>query len=158
MIDMPSHISKVIKTHKGVRYFDTTTPYWVHPLWCAMTILTETNLSKDLRVRGSLVLLYHDLLEEESSVSIKDIPKSIRDVCIRMNKNFEEERKTIDEESVEIKLYTLYDKVSNLLDSSWMNPKKRRVYEEYVKKLVGEVKKHYPNLNITKIAEVIIKK
>jgi hypothetical protein len=52
----------------------------------------------------------------------------------------------------------LYDKVSNLLDASWMTEEKRTLYIAYLARLCKEVEYWYghKNLNIIKIARAII--
>src|SRR5215510_12902581 len=48
----------------AVRKFDGKTPYAVHPLWCAMTILMECQLDSELRHIGYQALAWHDTLED----------------------------------------------------------------------------------------------
>ena len=64
--------SFVIKAHndssieeKGrTRYFDKRTPQGMHPLWCATTILSETELPELIRENGVQALLLHDIVED----------------------------------------------------------------------------------------------
>lgn len=51
-------------TLDAVRFHDHKTPYAIHLIWCAMTLLTETKLSEELRRSGSDTLLWHDTLED----------------------------------------------------------------------------------------------
>jgi len=44
-----AHGEGATKPSKAVRKWDGRTPYAVHPVWCAMTLLTETTLPEDLR-------------------------------------------------------------------------------------------------------------
>ncbi len=37
------------KPSKTVRLWDKDTPYSVHPIWCAMTLLHETDLPEPIR-------------------------------------------------------------------------------------------------------------
>lgn len=55
-----------------------------------------------------------------------------------------------------IRLFKLYDKVSNLLDASWMSPELHRKYTGYTQKLLADVEKNYGHLNIVKIAHAIL--
>ena len=57
--------SKCPKTPKdATRFWDKTTPYVIHPIWSAMTLLTETSLSEEIRLTGYQALLWHDTLED----------------------------------------------------------------------------------------------
>jgi hypothetical protein len=47
----------------AIRLWDRQTPYVVHPIWCAMTLLTETNLTEDIRYPSAIALLWHDTLK-----------------------------------------------------------------------------------------------
>ncbi|MCX6760329.1 MAG: hypothetical protein NTW46_03225 [Candidatus Nealsonbacteria bacterium] len=50
------------------RKWDGKTPYWAHPLWCAMTFLQETKLPNSVdREKCFLALLFHDWLENIDS-------------------------------------------------------------------------------------------
>jgi (p)ppGpp synthase/HD superfamily hydrolase len=48
----------------AVRFHDHLTPYIVHPIWCATTILQEPMLPLSIRQAGSIALLWHDTLED----------------------------------------------------------------------------------------------
>jgi (p)ppGpp synthase/HD superfamily hydrolase len=50
----------------AVRFHDQKTPYVVHPLWCASSLLMEPVLPEDLRRDGAVALLWHDTLEDTS--------------------------------------------------------------------------------------------
>ncbi|MEZ4616347.1 MAG: hypothetical protein R2867_12710 [Caldilineaceae bacterium] len=47
----------------AVRIWDQRTPYVIHPIWCAMTLLTETALPETIRYPGAIALLWHDTLK-----------------------------------------------------------------------------------------------
>ncbi len=36
----------------AIRYWDNLTPYAIHPIWCATTLLTETGLPEKIRYDG----------------------------------------------------------------------------------------------------------
>jgi len=57
-----------------------------------------------------------------------------------------------------IRLFKLYDKISNLLDSSWMTPEIIEIYTSYTKKLLEDVEQNFGQLNITRIARAILYK
>ena len=67
----------------------------------------------------------------------------------------EEEFEKLWERSDECKLLKLYDKVSNLMDGSWMSDEKWNKYCDLVSRLVKFVEERYGDLNIVKIARAI---
>ena len=146
------------KSSNKYRRHDMATPYAVHPTWCAMTILTETNLPEEIRIRGYKALLLHDILEDTT----KKLPVGLSEMTVSLVKdmtfeNFEEEKHYIWEKSPEVRLLKLHDKVSNLLDGTWMTPEKKLIYDDFATKLCDDVEKNYGKLNIVKIARSIIK-
>lgn len=154
-----SHTDKPVKSSKAFRKWDKSTLYATHPIWCAMTILTETTLPEEIRNKGYQVLMLHDVLED---TSIDDLTGIVSDEIIQYVRcmTFESsavEMSTIWEADIFIKLLKLYDKVSNLMDGSWMDDEKRKQYKYYVSRLSRAVYLAYGNLNIVKIAEALCK-
>lgn len=146
------------KSSKAYRKWDGETPYSMHPLWCATTILTETSLDEKTRIEGCYTLLYHDVLEDTTLPLPPGLEKRIQDIVKDMTfpGGSEQEIKEIWSKPKEIRLYKLYDKVSNLLDGNWMNSEKRKNYEEYTLRLCLDVENNYGSLNITRIARAIV--
>lgn len=161
-MELEKHLSYVINAHNNlakkarnrVRLWDKKTPYSIHPIWCAMTILTETSLPKQLRENGCLALLYHDILEDTNAKLPSTLHINVRSLVVEMTftKGITQEMREVWEKEPEVKLLKLYDKVSNLLDSSWMSPEEFRLYLNHTRKLADYVKMQYGLLNIVKIA------
>ena len=146
------HDNDAVAEKKRFRKWDQSTPYAIHPLWCAMTILTETSLNEELRVDGAEALILHDMLEDTYAALPSGTSDRVTALVEAMTfDSAEQERGCIWQRSTEVQLLKLYDKVSNLMDGSWMNQEKRRVYETYVERLCIEVEKTYGTLNITNI-------
>ena len=148
-----AHAEKPTKPSKAVRKWDGRTPYAVHPLWCATTLLTETSLPEDLRMRGAKALLLHDVLEDTTA----GLPEGLEPQVVSLVEGMtfassEEEMEQVWSRSDEVKLLKLYDKISNLLDGSWMSHEKKGRYVAYTKRLLGEVERDYGLLNIVRIA------
>jgi len=147
------------KTEKdAVRFWDNKTPYIIHPTWCAMTLLTETTLSEDLRFLGYQALLWHDVLED---TTMNELPDGTHNTVCQYVGNmtftsFDEEVQNIWSKDKEIQLFKLYDKTSNLLDGTWMTDNKLNRYKEFTKKLMNKVQDEYGQLNIVKIAKSFI--
>ncbi len=142
------------KPSKAFRKWDGQTPYATHAVWCAMTILTEETLPEDIRSNGAQTLLLHDVLEDTTT----KLPEGLTEEVIWMVEEMTftssaEEMVLIWSKSPKIRLLKLYDKVSNLLDGSWMDVEKIEKYREYVKQLAVDVEKHFGLLNIVRIAK-----
>jgi len=152
-----AHSNYPKKPSKAFRKCDGKTPYWVHPLWCATTIASETSLDEKTKQKGILTLLYHDILEDTTQEIPEWLPKRINYLVREMSfKNgSKQEMKEIWYKPKEIRLYKLYDKVNNLMDGSWMSHEKRKKYEDYIRKLSEDVQGNYDELNIIRIAEEI---
>jgi len=166
-VELENHLRIIIKAHRNhsiklsrsVRKWDKKTPYWIHPIWCATTLLSETSLPENLRKDGYLALLYHDILEETTVHLPVELPERVKYFIKEMSfvNGSAQEMIEIWNKPSEIKLLKLYDKVSNLMDGIWMDSEKKQEYNEYVKKLTDEVEVLYGNLNIIRIAKAIIK-
>lgn len=152
-----THDQHAKTANKRIRKWDGKTPYGVHPTWCALTLLFETKLPEDLRERGYLALLLHDILENTSAALPDDTPPEVRVLVEEMTfpGGSAQEMLEVWGKSPECKLLKLFDKVSNLLDATWMNAEKRATYTKYTLLLTDEVEQNYSNLNITRMAHAI---
>ena len=157
-----AHAEKPTKPSKAFRKWDGRTPYGIHPTWAALTLLTETRLPEGLRERGAKVLILHDILENTTSslpsyLSFTDEGRAVVQLVKEMT--FESSAKEMEEiwsRSPEIKLFKLYDKVSNLLDGTWMDAEKRSTYSNYTARLIAEVEQVHGTLNIVLVANAIV--
>jgi hypothetical protein len=139
-----------------VRFHDSRTPYAIHPIWCAMTLLSETTLPFDLRVYGYQALLWHDLLEDTHLILPEGTAEDVRVLVGEMTfASFAEEREQIWQRSQTAQLLKLYDKVSNLLDGSWMSDAKWNDYVAHPEVLAQFASERFGNLNIVRIARAI---
>ena len=110
-----------VKPSKAVRKWDGKTPYSVHPIWCATMILHETVLAEEIRVDGSQALLFHDVLED----TLAELPSYLSDRVKKLVQDMTFESSDVEmlkvwDKPIEVKLFKLYDKVSNLMDARWM--------------------------------------
>ncbi len=152
-----SHMANPCTPDDMVRFWDKRTPYTIHPIWCAMTILTETTLDEELRLNGYKALLWHDILEDTTVSTLPpDTPATVVKFVQEMTfDSFSEELEKIWSKDNEIRLLKLYDKTSNLLDSVWMDDKKLAKYSEFTLKLANDTESNFGTLNIVKIAKSI---
>jgi hypothetical protein len=157
-----AHSDHSIKKEYTVRKWDNQTPYGVHPLWCAMTFLQETNLPELInREECALALLFHDTKENTTMELPEWLPQNTVKLIEQMT--FTSEFGSTDIEMSEIsdrppivRLLKLYDKVSNLLDGIWMPDEKwNHQYVPYVLQLASDVENNYGQLNIVRIARAI---
>lgn len=130
----------------------------MHPIWCATMIATETTLDMRTRENGGLTLLCHDILEETTQLLPNWLSSRVRNLIGEMTfrGGSAQEMQEFWNKSQEIRLYKLYDKVSNLLNGSWMDDEKRKTYSNYTKRLCQDVDQNHGTLNITKIAKTVL--
>ena len=152
-----AHGSNARSPSKAHRKWDCQTPYAIHPLWCATTIATETHLDTQTRLDGFTVLLYHDMLEDTTASLPLHFPNDLRPKIEMMTyESSDVEMEEVWNRPPEIRLYKLYDKVSNLLDGSWMGEERRQRYCDYTRRLRDDVFANYGELNITRIADAVL--
>ncbi len=141
--------------HKRFRKWDGRTPYSIHPIWCATTLLTETTLPEDVRQKGTLTLLLHDVVEDTEAPLPSSLPPGVEALVDEMTfDSYEDEFERVWGRSEICRLLKLYDKVSNLLDANWRTDK-RDHYVAYTLRLCSEVEQRWGPLNITRIARAI---
>ena len=151
-----AHADLPTKPSKAVRKWDGRTPYAIHPLWFAMTLLTEVTLPEDLRMRGARALLLHDVLEDTTAGSPLGLDPQVVSLVEGMTfASSDEEMEQVWSRSDEVKLLKLYDKTSNLLDANWMSPEKRIRYRAYLLRLCDAVEPIYGSLNIITMAKAV---
>jgi hypothetical protein len=140
----------------AIRFWDRNTPYAVHPIWCGATLLTETSLPAEIRFQGYQALLWHDMLEDTTLPLPEGTdPQVVRLVQEMTFDSFKDEQEKIWAARDVVKLLKLYDKVSNLLDATWMKPEKWNHLVEYTLRLRQFVLDTYGELNIVKIAGAV---
>lgn len=151
-----AHIDLPNSPNDAIRFHDRVTPYIVHPIWCAMTIMTETTLDEALRLKGCQALMWHDVLEDTHAELPIDTSGEVRQLIQDMSfASFSVERDLVWQKSKEVRLLKLYDKTSNLLDASHFSKEKWNNYAEFTQLLINDVVNNYGQLNIIKIARVI---
>lgn len=151
-----AHIDSALSPEDAVRFHDRSTPYIVHPIWCSMTIMTETMLDGSVRLNGYLALMWHDVLEDTHAQLPDDVSDEVRELIQGMTfASFAVEKEMVWQRSALVRLLKLYDKVSNLLDGSHMSETKWNAYVEFTRLLIADVEQTYGQLNIVKIAKSI---
>ncbi|MBI4162800.1 MAG: hypothetical protein HY513_03890 [Candidatus Aenigmarchaeota archaeon] len=163
-----SHVAYVIAAHRdhpkeprnAYRRWDLATPYSAHPIWCATTILTETSLPQDLREEGALALLYHDVTEDTTTELPEDLPSIVlEDVNDMTFETSAAELTQLWTRKPKIRLFKVYDKVSNWLDSIWMQERGSAYIDErkaFALRLVEDAERNYGTLNVVKIGRAVL--
>ncbi|MFY8325422.1 hypothetical protein [Pseudoalteromonas sp. ZZD1] len=151
-----AHIDHPKTQSDSVRFFDQKTPYINHPIWAASTILTETLLIEELRIKGYITLIFHDILEDTKLPLPSNIHNDIIELVEHMTfPSFVEERESIFQKHSFVRLLKCYDKVSNLLDASWVSIDKWNTYCEFTNQLLDDAEKNYGELNIIKLGRAV---
>ncbi len=151
-----AHSVHAVAPDDTVRFHDRSTPYIVHPIWCAASLLQEPNLPFELRKIGFVALLWHDTLEDTTLPLPSSTSDEVAQLVHHMTfDSFEEERIKLWECLPEVRLLKLYDKVSNLLDGNWMKAAKWNIYVDHTLQLATDVEQNFGVLNIVKIAKAL---
>ena len=155
-----AHDQLAIKEEGRYRKFDPSVPYAAHPTWCAMAIWCEPLLPSELRHLGATALEYHDVTEDTTSELPANLNPKVLEYISDMTYvgGSEQERAQIWSKSKDVRLFKLYDRVSNMMDSSWMEDAQRATHFRYLERLNQDVKQNYPGLNISAFADALIKK
>lgn len=151
-----SHALHSVKPSKAFRKADGMTPYSIHPMWCAMSLLHEQVLPYEFRWNGAQALLFHDLLEDTTAGLPGGLPSEVAQMVMDMTfESSDVEMVEVWDKPIEIKLLKLYDKVSNLLDATWMTSERFDQYAKYANALADEVEENYGRLAIVKMARAV---
>lgn len=139
------------------RRWDQKTPYGIHPVWCALTVLTETKLPEELRVRLAQAMLFHDFKKDTKTGLPLRLVSGVTELVDGMTfLGSDDEMVQVWERGPEVILGKLYDKLSNLLDGDWMTPEKHEQCRVYVQKLIEKVEATYGTLNIVRLARAYV--
>lgn len=140
----------------ALRYWDGKTPYVIHPIWCAVTLLHETKLPDTIRLPGYQVLLLHDVLEDTRMPLPGGLDPLVVSWVDKMTyESLQQEMELIWDQPDVIKLLKLYDKTSILLDAVWMSPEKWNLIVKYTLELADFVERTYGDLTILRFARVL---
>ena len=151
-----AHSHFPIAPSNAIRYWDGRTPYAIHPIWCAMTLLSETALPDGLRHEGYLALLWHDILEDTTLGLPDDCPPNVRRLVEEMTfAGLDDEIARLWERSDTARLLKLYDKVSQFFDGTWLTDERWGRLLEHTLRLQEFVERTYGELNIVRIARAV---
>jgi (p)ppGpp synthase/HD superfamily hydrolase len=140
----------------AVRLWDRRTPYVIHPIWCATTLLAEPGLSEDIRYPGAIALLWHDILEDTQLPLPEQTRPGVRDLVQEMTfASLDEEFERVWERSDMAKLLKLYDKVSQFLDGTWLSDTRWNKLVQHTRKLEQFVTTTYGVLNIVTLSRAL---
>lgn len=141
-------------------------PYMIHPLWCAMLLITDTQIPLEQRELGFKALILHDVLEDTSLKLPKWVELEVKGIVKELTfESLEQALKEYDSKSPYIKLLMLYDELSSMYenhvgvnnDSEKKKQRKRKLWKEYTIRGIKEVEKEYGNIRIVQIGKAIVK-
>lgn len=139
-------------------------PYFTHPVWCALMMFLEPLLPDEVRIPGSLALLFHDVIEDTTTPLPEDLPRDVKRLVDALTvpklpeynySGWELEKETILEKPRLIQLLKLYDKTSSLYDMSVREDR----YQEWMTitgQLAKQVEEEFGRLNIVILAQSLI--
>lgn len=162
MLATVAHDEQAKEPKNRVRKWDERTPYAIHPIWCAMTLLHEHTLPEELRVEGALALLWHDVPEDTQATLPSEAPERTLFFVDAMTNHvpfatLEDETAAIFGKPIEVQLLKLYDVVGNLLDGVYPSTdEKRAAKRDRAWRLVHALLPVYGNLNIICIARALL--
>jgi hypothetical protein len=153
---MEAHTYFPNRPRDAVRLWDRQTPYVIHPIWCAMTLLSETSLADDIRYPGALALLWHDILEDTQLPLPDNTQPVVQQLVHEMTfTSLDEEFDRLWERSDTAKLLKLYDKTSQFLDGGWLADARWNQLVQHTRRLEDFVSAVYGELNIVSISRAI---
>lgn len=121
-----------------------------------MTILAEPLLPETTRRVGSIVLLWHDLLEDTTADLLDNTPEQVRQLVQEMTfDNFDHEMRDLWQRSDLAKLFKLYDKTSQFFDAIWLRGSRYAQLLQHTQQLTSFVQQTYGDLNIVKLAQAL---
>lgn len=121
-----------------------------------MTILAEPLLPETTRRVGSIVLLWHDLLEDTTADLLETTPQQVRQLVQEMTfDSFDHEMRDLWQRSDLTKLFKLYDKTSQFFDAVWLRDARYAQLLNHTQQLITFVQQSYGELNIVKIAQAL---
>jgi len=132
-------------------------PFFVHPIWCALTILNDQRIPFEERELGYQVLLLHDILED-TSLEIPDfVDRKVLEFVKEMTHETWEEEQNIENKSDFIKLLKLCDKIASMYDETVRSePQRRKEWKILTLKLLNDVENHYGNIRLVTLAKAVL--
>ena len=133
-------------------------PFVTHTWWCALMMMNDSRLPRDVRELGYKVLLLHDVLEDTNLPLPDFVEPSVVELVKQMTfETWEEEKIAVRKGSLMLKLLKLFDKVATMYDEAIRpDPIKRKEWKELVIDLVRDVEKIYPDARIIVVAKAIL--
>lgn len=132
-------------------------PYLIHPLWCAMILITDQRISWKERELGFQALILHDVLEDTSLKLPRWVKPAVKALVKEMTfKSWEEALREIPKKNNFVKLLLLVDALSSMYENH-VSLAKRKKWKEITEKLLRDVEKNYGNIRLVQIGKAITK-
>lgn len=134
-------------------------PFITHPLWCAMMMISDTEIPWEERELGFQALVLHDVLEDSSLELPKWVEPKVKKLVEEMTFNgedFSEKAEWVLTKPINVKLLILYDGLSSMYELH-VRENKRHEWKKLAEKVLEEVEEHYGNIRIIQVGKAIIK-
>ncbi|MBP9815960.1 hypothetical protein KBD09_01835 [Candidatus Woesebacteria bacterium] len=130
-------------------------PYIFHPLWAAISLMTDTQIPYEEREKGFKILILHDVLEDTSLELPSWVPQDIQQGVEELTfKDWDDAKQAIPSKSTFIKLLLLYDSLSSMYELH-VSERKKHWWKEKVISLTNEVQAHYGNIRAVQMGKAI---
>lgn len=130
-------------------------PYFVHPLWCAMMMVTDTRIPAEERRVGVQALFLHDILEDTNAALPEWVEPRVKRLVEQLTfESWEQALKEVPKKPIEVKLLILFDSLSSMYEEH-VSLSKRPQWKQKVLDLLRDVDAHYGDLRIVQVGKAI---
>lgn len=143
------HQERAVSNRGRVRSHDLCTPFAVHPLQCALAVLSEPKLDGELRVKLFDVLLHHEL-EVQTGIKPDFLPLPIQEMIRSMRCLSRGELGW--SAPPEIRLAKLYSLTFNVLDGEIQSES----FTDFLGRLVQDAETEFGQLNIVDMGRLAL--
>ncbi len=153
-----AHTKRAKNPRQAQRFHDKFTPFAIHPIWCALTLLMDAKVPAEIRYDGALALILHDLIEDTTEKLPKFVSSRVGGLVRDMTfASSEEEWREVWSRPQVVLLLKVYDKVNTFLDAdTWMTPRRREQHVEHLRNLMAVVEPVYGDLKIFRLARAVM--
>lgn len=135
---------------------DGKVPYFVHPLWCATMLVTDTRIPYKERELGFKTLILHDVLEDTDLTLPDWVEPEVVELIKQMTfKSSDSALDLVSSEPINIKLLHLADGLSSMYEEH-VSEKRRSKWKTILATNLVDIESHYGNIRLVQIAKAIL--
>ncbi|MDQ7814392.1 MAG: hypothetical protein RDU25_01105 [Patescibacteria group bacterium] len=143
------HQEKALSLRRSIRAHDLHTPFAIHPLQCALAVLSEPGLDGELRVKLFDVLLHHEL-EVQTGIKPDFLPRPIQEMIRSLRCLSRGELGW--SAPPEIRLAKLYSLTFNVLDGEIQSES----FTDFLGRLIQDAETEFGQLNIVDMGRLAL--